>query len=181
MITAARSRASEAGVSPIFQQVAGEDFIAAESFDAAICLFTTLGQIETENQDRQLVTQVARNLKAGGYFVVEVPQRDWVVNNLQPNDRFGAGDHYTDVSRQLNTVENIVTEVFTLVSPDETRTYILRYRLYTQGELNALLEQAGFEVPTIFGGYDDVPLTSISPVIVAVAQRKTRLERPENT
>ena len=177
MITAARSRASEAEVSPKFQQAAGEDFASNQPFDAAICLFTTLGQLGNDNEDRKLVARVASNLKTDGFLVVEVPQRDWVAENLNPADRFGEVDRYTDIVRQLNAEENTVTEVFTLVSPEETRQYVLRYRLYSPVELNALLDGAGFKVVSIYGGYDKVPLSPESPVIVTVAQRKGRADR----
>lgn len=54
MIEAARAGAAEAGVAPDFRQVSGEAFVADEEFDAAICLFTTLGQISEEGEDRRL-------------------------------------------------------------------------------------------------------------------------------
>ena len=177
MINAALSRASAAGVPPSFQQVAGEDFVSDTTFDVAICLFTTLGQIEDQEDNRQLVSQVAKYLKPEGFLVVEVPQRDWLAANLKPNDRFGADDHYTDIVRQLNIVGDTVTEVFTLVSPDDKQLYVLRYRLYSPAELRTLFEDAGLEIVAIFGGYDKSPLTPESPVMLAIAQNNGRADQ----
>ena len=50
MIKAAQERAVNAGVQTKFIQVKGEDFSSAGKFDAAICLFTTLGQINSETE-----------------------------------------------------------------------------------------------------------------------------------
>ncbi len=172
MIAAAKERASAAGVSPDFQQVAGEDFITDETFDAAICLFTTLGQIEDHKDNHPIIPRVAAALRPGGVFIVEVPQREWVSSNLKPADRFGGGDRYTDVTRQFDTDENAVTEIFTHVAPDDTQRYILRYRLYSLDELSILLEKDRFGIVAIYGDYNRSPLTITSPVIVLVAQRK---------
>jgi len=172
MIAAAKERASAAGVSPDFQQVAGEDFITDETFDAAICLFTTLGQIEDQKDNHPIIPRVSAALRPGGVVIVEVPQREWVASNLKPTDRFGEGDRYTDVTRQFHTDENAVTEIFTHVAPGETQRYILRYRLFNLDELSALLEDAGFGIVAIYGDYNGIPLTSASPVMVFVAQRK---------
>jgi SAM-dependent methyltransferase len=172
MIAAAKERASAAGVSPDFQQVAGEDFITDETFDAAICLFTTLGQIEDQKDNHPIIPRVAAALRPGGVFIVEVPQREWVASNLKPTDRFGEGDRYTDVTRQFDTDENSVTEIFTHVAPGETQRYILRYRLYSSDELSILLEKDGFDIVAKFGDFNGSPLTIASPVMVLVAQRK---------
>ena len=177
MIAAAKEGASEAGVSPDFQQVAGEDFITDKTFDAAICLFTTLGQIEDQKDNRHIIPQVAIALRPTGVFIVEVPKRDWVASNLNPADRFGEGDRYTDVARQFDADENTVTEIFTLVSPGETQRYVLRYRLFGLDELSALLEKDGFNILATYGGYNRNPLTIASPVMVVVAQRKGRKVR----
>ena len=174
MIDAAKERASEAGVSPDFQKVAGEDFITDKTFDAAICLFTTLGQIEDQKNNHHIIPRVATALRPGGVFFVEVPQRDWVASNLKPADRFGEGDRYTDVARQFDADENTVTEIFTLVSPGETQRYVLRYQLFSLDELSALLEKDSFNILATYGGYNRNPMTIASPVMVVVAQRKGR-------
>ena len=172
MIAAAKERASEAGVSPEFQQVAGEDFIADEKFDTAICLFTTLGQIEDRKDNHLLVPRVAAALQPGGIFLVEVPQRAWVASNLKASDRFWDGDRYTDVTRQIDMDENVVTEIFTVVTPGDTQRYVLRYRLFNLDELSALMEKDGFSIVATYGDYNGSRLTIASPVMVFVAQRK---------
>jgi SAM-dependent methyltransferase len=172
MIAAAKERASEAGVSPEFQQVAGEDFITDEKFDTAICLFTTLGQIEDQKDNLHIIPRVAAALQPGGIFFVEVPQRAWVASNLKSSDRFGEGDRYTDVTRQFDMDKNTVTETFTVVNPGDTQRYVLRYRLYSLDELSDLLEKDGFGIVATYGDYYGSRLTLSSPVMVFVAQRK---------
>jgi SAM-dependent methyltransferase len=154
MIEAARAAAAEAGVAPDFRQVSGEAFVADEEFDAAICLFTTLGQISEEGEDSRLVERMYAARRPGGSFVVEVPQRDATVKTLKPTDRFEGPARYTDVTHRFDPEDKSITEIFDVVSPDETRRYVLRYRLYSCEELVALLQEAGFSVMAAYGDYE---------------------------
>jgi D-alanine-D-alanine ligase len=170
MIEAARAAAAEASVAPDFRQASGEAFVADEEFDAAICLFTTLGQISEEGDNSRLVERVSAALRPGGFFVVEVPGRDPTVKNLKPTDRFEGPERYTDVTRRYQPDENSVTETFDVVSPQETRRYVLRYRLYNRAELVALLQDAGFTVLAAYGDYEGTPLSPESPTMLMIAR-----------
>jgi hypothetical protein len=103
--------------------------------------------------------------------MVEVPQREWVAYNLKPFDRFGQGDHYTDVTREIDMDGKVVTEIFTVVTPGDTQLFVLRYHLYTVDELSALLEKDGFGIVATYGDYKGSRLTLSSPVMVFVAKR----------
>ncbi len=171
MIEAARAGAAEAAVSVEFRQVSGEAFVAEEEFDAAMCLFTTLGQISEHGEDSRLVKQVHDALRPGGTFAVEVPQRDPSVKNLKSTDRFEGPERYTDVTRRFDAEDNSVTEIFDVVSPQETRRYVLRYRLYSREELAGLLQDAGFTAMVSYGDYEGTPLSPESPTILLIARK----------
>jgi SAM-dependent methyltransferase len=171
MIAAARTRAAAAGVSPDFRQVSGEAFVAQRPFDAALCLFTTLGQISDKGENSGLVQRVYDALRPGGYFVVETPQREWVVQNLKLAERFGEGERYTDVTRRFEPADNTVTEVFEVVSPESTRSYLLRYRLYSRAELSDLLQGAGFTLLAAYGGNEGNPLDADSAVMLLFGRK----------
>jgi D-alanine-D-alanine ligase len=147
----------------------GEDFSADRPFDAAIALFTTLGQISDSGSNEGLVEKVYEALVPGGRFLVEVPQRAVAVANLKAAERFGGGENYTDVTRQYHSHSHIWTETFEVVSGDTTRNFLLRYRLYSWPELRDLLEGAGFRVLVDYGGYDGRPRTGESPIMLVSA------------
>lgn len=176
MIEAATERAAQAGVQPKFWQISAEKFSTAKKFEAAICLFTTLGQINTNDKksqskpDHPLLHQVAKVLVPGGTFTLEVPQKGWVINNLKKTDRFGDDLQYTDIRRTYDSEYSMVTETFTLVSPEGTREYLLRYHLYTLQQVRAMLENAGFEIIQTYGDFQQAPLNATSPNMIAVAQ-----------
>jgi 2-polyprenyl-3-methyl-5-hydroxy-6-metoxy-1,4-benzoquinol methylase len=173
MIAAAREQAKEAGVSVDFRQARGEQFTTDTPFDAAICLFTSLGQMGPDGDNSGLVSRVYDALKPGGRFVVEVPQRNTAVAQLRPSDKFGEGERYAAVTRQYNPADQTVTETFRLIAPEETRTYTLRYRLYSRAALETLLTQSGFTIQAAYSDYAETPLTDESATMILIGEKKT--------
>jgi SAM-dependent methyltransferase len=171
MIAAARQRATEAGVAATLVAISGEAYKPRESFDAAICLFTTLGQMTEAGDNRALVPHVFSLLQADGFFVVETPQRDWAVQHLKAEERLGVGPRYADVQRHYDPESRAITEVFTVVAPQATRSYVLRYRLYDRDALVGMLEGAGFAVQAVFGDYQGSPLTPDSPAMLIIGRK----------
>ena len=173
MIENARKRSLEAGVDVAFQQVAAEDFTPAEPFDAAICLFTTLGQVApaSHQDNRGLLATVAKSLRTGGRFALELPQKQPTLAALKPSDRFGDAVKYTHVQRSYQAQSGIVTEQFDLISPAGSQTYHLRYRLFSQRDVTGLLTAAGLRILNSYDGYTCADLTDDSPFMLFVCAR----------
>ena len=171
MIAAARSKTAGIDPPPEFIQSRGEDFTTTQAFDASICLFTTLGQMEDERDNRELVSRVHDVLRSGGYFVIEVPNRGWVKNNLKIRERFGDETNYTQVKRRYDPDHQMIEEVFNVVSPQEEKNYLLQYRVFNQEDMLALLQEAGFLVFGTHGGYDRKLLEDDNPVMITFARK----------
>jgi SAM-dependent methyltransferase len=171
MIAAARVRAAQAGVSVDFKLETGDRFTAAREFDTALCLFTTLGQISAEGVNEALIPQVYNNLRSGGLFAIEVPQRAPTVEALKLSDKFGEGERYTLVTREYHPGEKTVSETFTKYTPEYTRHYLLVYRLYSEPELRALLTGAGFTIQAVYGDYAGTPLKEASSHMFFIARK----------
>ena len=170
LITEARKRAADAGFTIDFRLEWGERFSTDQAFDAAICLFTSLGQITEQGENSGLVDKVFAALKPGGHFVVEVPQRETAVRQLKGKENFGEGDHMTFVSRDYDAKTGIVSERFRVVDKDEERTYLLKYKLFDRPELEALLARAGFTNISAYGDYQGTALSSGDPIMLLVAR-----------
>lgn len=176
MIQAAKERAAATGVTVDFRQERGEDFVTEQRFDAAVCLFTTLGQMDVNPPDadrdnRGLVRRVADALKPGGGFAVEAPQRDPYAAALKAEERFGGSDRYTLVTRAFDPERSVVDERFRLVSPEGEQRFHLRYRLFRREEVLWLLREAGLREISLFGDFRGGPLTEESPFMLILASR----------
>ena len=170
LIAEARKRAAETGVSVDFRLEWGERFSTDQPYDAAICLFTSLGQITEQGENSGLVDRVFAALKPGGHFVVEVPQRETAVRQLKTQEKFGQGDHMTFVSREYNVKTQIVSEKFRVVNKNEEHTYLLKYNLFDRPELEALLARAGFINISAYGDYHGKALSSQDPSMLLLAR-----------
>lgn len=179
MIAAARERATQAGVTVELHSVPAETFTTETPFDAAICLFTTLGQVSERGENSRLVERVYAALRPSGQFMVELPQRETAVRQLKTSEQFGSGGRYTTVSRTFDADDNTLSEIFTLVAPEGERTYRLRYRLFSRGELVDLLTEAGFTVTAVYGDYEGHSLDADSAIIIAIGQ-KPPIQATEN-
>lgn len=169
MIAAARERAAGEEVKPEFRQMSGEELDFHGEFDLSLCLFTTLGQVNDQDDNHQLLDNAARSLRSGGHFIVELQQPGWAESHLKTEERLGEGDSYVDVERNYDQQHKLVTEVFTRVSPHGRQAYMLRYRLFNPDEIKQLLRDAGFSQINIYGGYESIPLVDDCPAMVISA------------
>lgn len=168
MLAKARTLAEKVGASATFVQASGETFDTDKRFDAAICLFNTLGQVSLYGDNRELVANAARLLDSGGRFVVEVPNWEPTVANLKIDEKYGDGENAPEVNRQYYKESGLILEIFRIEVRGKRRVFLLKYQLLRQGELAALLEDAGFVVDGWFGDYAGGPFTAVSPKMIAV-------------
>lgn len=171
MIEAACNLASTSNVVVDFRQVAGEKFRTNRQFDAAICLFTTLGQLTNSGENSGLVAQVYQALKPDGLFLVEVPQRETAVRQLKTSEKFGSGDRFTTVTRHYDPDCKTIQEQFELVSPEKTEMYYLSYRLYSRDELFSLLQKSGFTVQASYGNYEGEALGDHHTTMISLSKK----------
>lgn len=173
MIAEARKQAAEAGVSCDFRQERGERFSTDRSFDSAICLFTTLGQISDQGENSGLVEQVHSALYSGATFVVEVPQRETAVNLLKTHEKYGGEKRKAYVYRVYDSQSQVISEEFRIVGEHGEHTYLLKYKLYDRLELETLLSRAGFVVVSAYGDYLGTVLSREHPTMLLVARKRS--------
>ncbi|MEM7333340.1 MAG: methyltransferase domain-containing protein [Chloroflexota bacterium] len=172
MIERGRADAQKAGVEVDFKQVAGEQLVFENQFDAAIALFTTIGQLSAQaGNSSQALKPIYAALKPGGQLIVEVPQMDTAVKNLKPFDQFGSEAQGTRIEREFDAQTQIVTEKFELYGVGKSRHFLLQYRLFSQDGLIQLMQQAGFEIEARFGSYDQTPLEESSPIMILLGKK----------
>jgi SAM-dependent methyltransferase len=171
MIARGQQLAHEAHVSVNFIIGAVERARFDYSFDGAICLFTTLGQISEQDDNVALLQTVYTALKSGGRLMIEVPQRDTAVANLKAHDEFGSGDHKTVIKRAFDAETQIVTEQFKIIDGESMHHFLLQYRLFSEEKLTQLLTEAGFKRLARFADYHGAPLQTDSGMMILVGEK----------
>ena len=128
---------------------------AEASFDAALNLFTSLGYLGDEEDERALA-EIGRVLRPGGRLVIETMHRDLLVRDFRERDwrLLGEGRLLLE-HRTFDPAAGLAQTTQTLIDgagARESRTFSIR--VYTATELVAMLGRAGFAEARCLGDLD---------------------------
>jgi SAM-dependent methyltransferase len=119
-------------------------FFAHQEFDAACCLFTSLGYFDTLADDRQVFASAHAALKPGGRLVIDFMNSPLVLSGLVPQEEFVRSGVRFKVSRSIEDgiiVKRIDVQDGVLASSFEERVQAL-----VPEQLEAMAQEAGFIV-----------------------------------
>ncbi len=173
-LTLARQAANAAGVDVELLQADMRDIPAVRPFDAIVNLFSSFGYLESEAEDARVLRAAYAGLRPGGRLLLDLLNREWVLLNYVQDEEQRAADGTVFLEHRdfdLRTGRNHVT--FTAVAPDGTRRALRGHhiRLYTLTELIAMLDNAGLEFETAYGGFDGEPYAMNTRRMIVVARR----------
>jgi SAM-dependent methyltransferase len=165
----AREKAAEMGVQVDYRQGDMRQVSFVEEFDRVLLLFTSFGYFE-DDENVQVLENMARALKPGGLLGFDIPNRDVVVKDLPTSDVIDK-----DGDLLINRLSfDVLTGRF------HNRRIVIRngvrkdkpfsIRLYNATEIRDLLNRIGLEVYKLLGG-DDQPLSASSRRMVVIARK----------
>ncbi|REE82708.1 methyltransferase family protein [Paenibacillus taihuensis] len=131
---------------------------ADDTFDATVNLFTSFGYFETEDDNKRVLSEIHRVLKADGAFLIDFLNGAYVAANLVPrSERMDeeSGLHIEEV--RIITEDGWVEKRITVGAPGEEasiRRYVERVRLYSLAWFEQALSEAGLQLTHVYGDYD---------------------------
>lgn len=148
LIRVARRRAKKLGL-PVtfFERDARTVRFPKNSFDCVLLMGNSFGYFEREEQDLKVLGNVARMLRPGGTFVLDITDGDWMRNNFEARSwEWIDENHFVCRERSLSAdKERLVSRE--LISHADRGVIADRFyaeRMYSQERLFALLGEAGF-------------------------------------
>jgi SAM-dependent methyltransferase len=129
----------------------------AGRFDAIINMYSSFGYLESETDDAQVLESVAKALKPGGRFFLDMLNREWAVANYIQNDWHSGGDGTLYVERrELDLATSRMHVSFTIVGANGGRRESVGHniRLYSLTEMKGMLAKVGFDEIAYYGGFD---------------------------
>jgi len=140
-------------------------------FDAAVNLFTSFGYFLNFNDDLKTLKGVAKALKPGGLFLIELINGDYIRTHFAPRDWYDMGDHYLLESRtdDGDGLHNTWTKVPKRKGKVRERCFF--NRLYGRARLGAALKQAGLRPLKFWGGYRGQPLSADAVRLICLAKK----------
>jgi len=141
------------------------------SFDAAVNLFTSLGYLGDE-EDEKVLGEIGRVLRPDARLVIETLQRDRLVRQFREQDwrSLGAGRLLLE-QRTFDPASGVAQTTQTLLGAGgerDSRTFSVR--VYTATELLAMLGRAGFADAKCYGDLDGGAFATDSRLVI-VARR----------
>ncbi|MCB9591848.1 MAG: class I SAM-dependent methyltransferase [Sandaracinaceae bacterium] len=180
MLSRAADEAQEHGFKINFLHADMREMNFDGAFDAVLCWGTTFGYFDDEG-NRQVVERLYRALKPRGLLLLEVVNRDYVIQG-QPNLVWFEGDGCVVMEE---TAMNYITsrlEVKRTVILDDGRQRDARYtlRLYSLHELGQVLHHRGFRVVEVSGreAHPGVYFGADSPKLIILAERRPQGSPP---
>jgi SAM-dependent methyltransferase len=140
------------------------------SFDLVVNLFTSFGYFEDDREHARVLARVRDALKPGGMFVIDFLNASQVRRNLVPYDVRVENGITIEQSRVISPDNRFVEK--TILLKERGREYVERVRLLSAGDLERMLEGAGFEVAHCFGDYTGSGWTENAPRTILFASRK---------
>jgi SAM-dependent methyltransferase len=136
------------------------------SFDAVLCLFSSIGYRGEEN-DRTAFGEFLRVLRPGGPVIIETLHRDRLMAIFQERSWDPLEDGAVVLEeRRFDAAAGEIETDHTLLSVGERRGVTYRIRVYTATELVRLLRDVGFAEIDCFGDYEGGPLSRETRLVV---------------
>ncbi|ADU50461.1 Methyltransferase type 11 [Thermaerobacter marianensis DSM 12885] len=172
----ARAEAARQGVEVEWVQGDMRRLPWRDRFDAAFNVFTSFGYFADE-ENLQVLAQVAAALRPGGRFLLETQHRDALLARFAPFNVVERGDDFLIDAHRWDAVTGRMVTRRTVIRAGRVRRGEFFVRLYTPAELAGLLRQAGLEPE---GFYDETaaPLSPQSRRMVVVARKPVGRTRP---
>ena len=140
-----------------------------ERFDRVVNWFTAFGYFDDAG-NRQVLTEVARVLKPGGWFALEMNNRDGVIRRFQPVSVEERDGNLLIDRRRFEPLTGRMVAERTVIRDSQVRHVPFFVRMFTFTELRDWLLAAGF---MSVQGYDEEggPLALDSQRMITVARR----------
>ena len=171
----ARKAAKEAGVNVRWHRADMRDIPWRSEFDAVINLLTSFAYLESDEEDFKVLAGVARALRPGGRFLLDIINREWLVRHWEPHGWREREDGTLDLEdRQFDPLSSRQDVRVVTVRPDGQREqHRIGLRLYTLTELAAMLARSGMEVRQTWGGFDGREYGLNSRRMIVLAEKES--------
>ena len=159
--------------SPGLPRVAGDmralPFVKS-TFDWVLSFFTSFGYFETEEENFRVLEEVSRVLTPGGRLLLDIFNRDRVLENLRPSDTATINGRPVQIERWYDAESRRVNKRIQLVGPPGTsHTFLESVRAYSADEVVDGMRTAGLTVRETFGGFEAEPFDETSERLIILA------------
>ncbi|MGA3192050.1 MAG: class I SAM-dependent methyltransferase [Candidatus Bathyarchaeia archaeon] len=186
-ITIAKERAKKEGVEDhtLFKvadmRKIGSALVHEKPFDGILNLWTSFGFYDDETND-EILRQCAGLVKTGGFFALEIVNRDYLIKHFQASDftRFKNMILLEERDLDFNTSRMKSTWTYLIQKGEarfvETKRVTIDHRVWSIHELREMFNRTGWTTKSVTGGLrqttPDTPLAEAKSVLLIATKSK---------
>ena len=161
--------------SPGLPRVAGDMCclpFSSGSFDWVLNFFTSFGYFENERQNFAVLQEMRRVLSRRGHFLIDLFNRDRVIERLVPRETQDLGNMRVEIERWFDEATQRVNKRIRLVgSEGKKETFLESVRAYREEEVSIGLRWAGLEVDGVYGSFAGETFSGDSERLIFIGHR----------
>lgn len=127
------------------------DFNFKNTFDIAVNIFTSFGYFDNDIENFQVIENVSRSLKIGGYFVFDFLNIYYLLLNLKPLSRNKSGN--TTIIQKRVIENGFVKKKIIITKNNKTKHFEEVLKLYSFQDFKKAFAMSGLKTEKIFGDY----------------------------
>ena len=141
-------------------------------FDGCLSLFTSFGYFQDDDENEQVLREMARVLRPGGVLVLDVSNRDYYLLRSWPYTWRRHGQAIILEENSFDAETSRFTTRFTWLEGGQRESISHSVRQYTAAELNGMLRRAELTPTATYGGFDASPFDVDSRRLVVLAKKR---------
>lgn len=144
-----------------------------ECFDVVISMFTSFGYFKEDAENALALSSMARVLKNGGRFVLDLPNPHHVEANLVAESVSKSAGGRVVQKRNLRKDAKRVEKRIIIQNKGEAsaREYFESVRLYGRDEISRMLADIGLEAEHFAGDFDGGAMCAASPRMIVLGRK----------
>lgn len=146
-------------------------FSRPEAFDAVLSLYTSFGYFEDPAENRAVLVNACRSLRAGGALLLEIMGKEVLARIFQERDWVEQEGLFFLQERRVSRDWSWMENRWILLGGPEPREFRVCHWLYSAVELAALLRESGFASVESYGDLEGAPYDHRARRLVIVARK----------
>ena len=139
----------------------------SRSFDGLVNFFTSFGYFATEEENLQVVHEMARVLRIGGRFLFDYLNVDRELEKLVERETIATPSGQVEIERWFDPRDRSFNKRITIGQ----KRYLERVRGYDLNEISTMFTSSGLSIRNAFGDFDGAPFDAASPRLILVGSR----------
>jgi bacillithiol biosynthesis cysteine-adding enzyme BshC len=149
-----------------------------EGFTVLVNFFTSFGYFDSDEENRAAAREMARVLRPGGRFLIDLMNLRTTVDSLVPRTERRAGPFEVVEERSFDEERRRLEKHIRLVDTrnGERKEYVESVRVYEEDEIRELLASEGLDVERVFGDFKGNPPGGPATRMLVIGKRRAESE-----